>query len=78
MRHRFRLPVISSPMDTVTGAVMARTMCDLGGLGIIHRYNTIAEQVQMIQSALECDWSEGNEVVGVAVVYPEIIFKGPH
>ena len=67
MRHRFRLPVISSPMDTVTGAVMARTMCDLGGLGIIHRYNTIAEQVQMIQSALECDWSEGNEVVGVAV-----------
>jgi IMP dehydrogenase len=66
-RHRFRLPVISSPMDTVTGHKMARAMSDLGGLGIIHRYNTIADQVAMVNRALESEYSEGNEVVGVAV-----------
>jgi IMP dehydrogenase len=65
--HRFRLPVISSPMDTVTGSKMARTMSDLGGLGIIHRYNTITDQVTMVEKALALEYPEGNEVVGVAV-----------
>ena len=41
------LPVISSPMDTVTEDEMAWTMYDKGGLGIIHRYNTIEEQVAL-------------------------------
>ena len=39
------LPVISSPMDTVTEDEMSWTMYDEGGLGVIHRYNTIEEQV---------------------------------
>lgn len=45
--HRFgrlRVPVISSPMDTVTGGRMAKRMWTLGGLGIIHRYNTVSHQ----------------------------------
>jgi IMP dehydrogenase len=66
-RYRFRLPIISSPMDTVTGTKMAHAMSDLGGLGIIHRYNTIADQVAMVNSVLDNDYLEGNEVVGVAV-----------
>jgi len=41
-------PVISSPMDTVTGWKMALTMYMFGGLGILHRYNKIEEQVDMI------------------------------
>ena len=48
----YRLPIISSPMDTVTGPEMARTMSDHGGLGILHRYNTIAQQIGML-SGLE-------------------------
>jgi len=65
--HRFRLPVISSPMDTVTGPQMARTMSELGGLGIIHRYNTVTDQVAMVEKALQMDYPDGNEIVGVAV-----------
>lgn len=42
------LPIISSPMDTVTEDKMATVMSDAGGLGIIHRYNTIEEQVSLI------------------------------
>lgn len=42
-----KIPVISSCMDTVTGPAMAITMWKLGGLGMLHRYNTIQQQVDM-------------------------------
>jgi len=44
----FNLPVISSPMDTITGRVMATRMAHAGGLGILHRYNEIDEQCKTI------------------------------
>ena len=43
------LPVISSPMDTVTEDEMAWAIYDEGGLGVIHRYNTIEEQVALVK-----------------------------
>jgi len=43
------LPLISSPMDTITEDKMAIEMALNGGLGIIHRYNTIEQQVHMIK-----------------------------
>lgn len=41
------VPIISSPMDTVTEYDMCKEMSKLGGLGVIHRYNTIEEQVKI-------------------------------
>ena len=46
-------PVFSSPMDTVTGAKMARRLNDLGAAAVIHRYNTVADQVVMFRDATE-------------------------
>jgi IMP dehydrogenase len=44
-----KIPLISSCMDTVTEAKMAITLWRLGGLGILHRYNTIEKQLQMFR-----------------------------
>ena len=48
---KLNIPIISSPMDTITEAAMARTMHELGGIGIIHRYNSISEQAEMVHNA---------------------------
>jgi len=48
---RLQLPIVSAPMDTVTGAFMATTMWEHGGLGIIHRYNSIQGQCQLLRKA---------------------------
>jgi IMP dehydrogenase len=50
-QHKFDLPVIASPMDTVTESPMAAAMATHGGLGIIHRYNSIDVQCRHIESA---------------------------
>ena len=51
--HReFTLPIIASPMDTVSEAEMAVTMINAGGLAVLHRYNSITEQQAM---AVEVD-----------------------
>ena len=51
------IPVISSPMDTITESVMATEMAMLGGIGIIHRYNSIEEQARHVEYALKASGS---------------------
>ena len=46
---RVRVPVLSANMDTVTEAAMAIAMAHAGGLGIIHRFMTVEQQVRQIK-----------------------------
>ena len=42
------IPIISSPMDTVTEARMANRIASLGGIGIIHRNLKIRNQSEEV------------------------------
>ena len=44
------IPVLSSAMDTVTGADMAIVMAQLGGLGVLHRNMEIEEQAAAVRA----------------------------
>jgi|TARA_R110001599_G_scaffold92484_2_gene242097 IMP dehydrogenase len=46
------LPIIASPMDTISESEMGIAMWQEGGLAVIHRYNTIAEQVDIIDQII--------------------------
>ncbi len=57
-KYRFRLPVIASPMDTVSGTQMALTMAKNSALSVLHRYNSIPEQVEMVSYLKDVDRTE--------------------
>ena len=44
--YKFQIPIISSNMDTITGSEMAKKMGHLGGLGILHRFCSIEDNVK--------------------------------
>lgn len=56
------LPVISSPMDSVTEEPMARALAAAGGLGIIHRNLSVGDQAGMVANV-----RKDKLVVGAAV-----------
>lgn len=43
------LPVLSAPMDTISGAQMALAMNGVGGAAVVHRYNSIENQLRHVK-----------------------------
>jgi len=61
---KLEVPIISAPMDTVTEDQTCSAMANLGGLGIIHRYNSIQKQCELVKLAMH---ENKNKLVGASV-----------
>ena len=46
---RLNSPILSAAMDTVTEASMAIAMAELGGIGVLHKNMTVAEQAAQVR-----------------------------
>ena len=62
---RLDIPILSAAMDTVTDARLAIALGRLGGLGVIHRNLTVADQAEEVRRAKDADVLVG-AAVGVA------------
>jgi len=58
----FNTPIVASPMDTVSGLDMAMVLSRLGGVAVIHRYNSIEEQAEIVRAV-----KRQGERVGAAI-----------
>lgn len=54
-RISLRIPLVSAAMDTVTEDKMAIAMARLGGLGVLHRNLSIADQAAMVKRVKRAD-----------------------
>lgn len=49
---KLKIPILASPMPDVSGVDMANALGSLGGLTLLHRFNTIEAQVEMWKAGL--------------------------
>jgi IMP dehydrogenase len=62
------IPILSSAMDTVTEAQMAIVMAQAGGIGVLHRNLTVAEQADAVRQVKR---SESGMVVNPVTMTPD-------
>jgi IMP dehydrogenase/GMP reductase len=59
------IPIVGSPMPDVCGPEMCVALAELGGLGILHRFQPVREQVEQLAAAAAA--APAGRVVGAAV-----------
>jgi len=67
-RIRMNLPILSSPMDTVTESAMAIALAQEGGIGIIHKNMSIRRQTDEVEKVKR---SANGIIVNPATLPPE-------
>ena len=65
---RLNLPILSAAMDTVTEARLAIAMAQAGGIGVIHRNLTPAEQAEEVRQVKKF---ESGMVVNPVIIGPD-------
>ena len=79
-RYGILNPIVASPMDTVCGLEMAYKIFLLGGVGCIHRFNSIEEQSKIIKELYNRIYSDewGNQFESWGVMIDNWHSEIPH
>ncbi len=64
-----RLPIIASPMDTISEEEMGVAMWQEGGLAVVHRYNTIQRQVEIVDHIIVLTGCNAAAAIGTSGDY---------
>lgn len=62
-----KCPIVGSPMDTVMGPESAAVLDAIGGFGVLHRYCTIEQSVEMFLDASRRSTSQHRPVANIMV-----------
>jgi IMP dehydrogenase len=65
---RLNAPIVSAAMDTVTDKNLAIAIARQGGIGIIHKNMTVAEQAEQVRAVKR---SEAGMIIDPVVLHPE-------
>jgi IMP dehydrogenase/GMP reductase len=65
------VPMIGSPMPDVCGVAMCRALADNGALGVLHRFQPIADQVREFRSAVAATEGVVAAAVGISGDFQE-------
>ena len=65
------IPIISANMDTITEHEMALAMNNQGGLGILHRFMTVEEQVKQVYMLKDAELKTISASIGVGEDFRE-------
>jgi IMP dehydrogenase len=68
---RLSLPIIASPMDTISEVEMGIAMWQQGGLAVVHRYNTIEEQIDLLDQVIVAANANAAAAIGATGDYLE-------
>ena len=66
-----RLPIIASPMDTISEEEMGVAMWQEGGLAVVHRYNTIDRQIEIMDHIIVLCQANAAAAIGTSGDYLE-------
>ena len=70
---RLNIPILSAAMDTVTEARLAIAMAQQGGIGVIHKNMTIAQQAEEVDKVKR---SEAGMIVDPVTMRPGSDLRG--
>ncbi|HEV7701940.1 MAG TPA: IMP dehydrogenase [Candidatus Paceibacterota bacterium] len=69
---KLNTPIVSAAMDTVTEAAMAIAMAEVGGIGILHKNMSIAEQAEQVRKVKR---SESGMIHDPITLHPDALLS---